>query len=473
MSCYLQPSTVIVAGQEVESPLLVDRRHQFIEPASAYIRYVATVRRLLPGTAHQYASWLLHFCNYLARKLAKTNDSPATGLGEAKTVSEALLLIDDAHLKEWLDEQERAGNEVLTMNQRLDAVFLFYIWMEINGYVSYAVRIPGANDQERFTPRLSSRPAKRNSHGRRPSRYGIVSDLRRKAPGREMLPTPDDADMTKLYAACARLYKLAGAERNQLMLRWYQQRGLRRFEWAALFVDQLPSRTRVEEHSAKFEAVHLRLLKTKGGKKQSMRVLPELFEQTLDYVEGERAEIVSRFSKHEGYVEPKEIFLSAKTGRALNPRSISNILRRIFDEADVEGHGHRIRAHFIENAGNAEADADELAVLSSGGRKAGMDLEGIAVRQAEHARVRSVETLKAYAGNLRKQRMREPEQKEFVTLRQAVEAKRQEVQILEIRLAAMRREVAELAASRSPEARSKEPRRVARSAVRGRKAAQR
>jgi hypothetical protein len=347
-------------------------------------------------------------------------------------------------LQEWLELQEKAGNKVETQNQRLDAVFLFYIWMETNGFVSHAVRVPGVNDYERFTPRLSSRPAKKHSYGRRPSLYGIVSALRRKVPARDLLPTPDQADMTELYAACARLFKNDSAERNELMLRWYQQKGLRRFEWAALLVKQLPSRQKVADQCAKFGSVHLGLKKTKGGEPQSMQVLPEILEQTYDYIDGERKKIVERFSKREGYVEPEEIFLSSKTGKPLILRSITNILRQIFDEAGVEGHGHRIRAHFVENAGEAEADAEELAVLSSGGRKAGMDWDGVEMRLAEHARQKHVTSLAPYIGNLRKQRNRAPEQQEYVTLAQAVDAKKQELAILDSQLAAKRREAADL-----------------------------
>lgn len=474
MSCYLQSSTVMVAGKEVASPLLVDRRHRFIEPASSYIRYVATVRKLRPGSVQTYASWLLHFCNYLARKLGSTANTPATSLGTAKTVSEALLVITDAHLKDWMDEQGAAENQVHTVNQRLDAVFLFHIWMEINGHVTYAVRVPGVNDHERFTPRLSSRPARRNSHGRRPSRYGIVSDLRMPDRERELLPTPDDADMTKVYAACTRLFKRDSADRNQLMLAWGQQRGVRRHEWGALKIKQLPSREKVREHCANFSSLPLTLTVTKGGHQQSMKVLPGLCEQTYEYIDGERADIVRRFSKREGYVEPEEIFLSSEFGKPLALGSISNIMRQIFDEAGVEGHGHRIRAHFLENAGEAEADAEELAVLSSGGRKAGMDWDGVEVRLAEHARQKNPASLKPYIGSLRKQRNRSPQQQEFVTLQQAVEAKKQEAAILDLKLAAMRDEVSKLKAEGTSRAGPKEPsRKVFKRVARGQKTAQR
>jgi integrase len=205
-------------------------------------------------------------------------------------------------LKEWLDEQNDAETCVQTQNQRLDAVFLFYIWMEVNGYVLHSVRVPGVNDHERFTPRLNSRPAKKSTYGRRPSRYGIVSDLRKIVKDRGMLPTPDELQMTELYAACTRLFKLDSAERNQLMLQWYQQTGLRRLEWRALKIEQLPSRKQVEEHRQNFTSLQLRLTKTKGGNTQWVRVLGGLVEQTYEYIDGERASIVKRFRKRRGYV---------------------------------------------------------------------------------------------------------------------------------------------------------------------------
>ena len=135
-------------------------------------------------------------------------------------------------------------------------------------------------------------------------------------------------------------------------------------------------------------------------------------ERTLDYIEGPRRRLVERFKKlkGKGYTEPPEIFLSHKTGRPLNLRSISNIFRQVFDAAGVEGHGHRIRAHFLENVVDAEAEAEEIAVTTSGGRKAAIDWHGVQMRAAEHARHRNPSSLDSYVRSIRKQRMRAPEQ---------------------------------------------------------------
>ena len=72
---------------------------------------------------------------------------------------------------------------------------------------------------------------------------------------------------------------------------------------------------------------------TKGGRVQSVDVLPELLLETREYIYGTRADIVKRFKKKYGaeYKEPAEIFLSNKTGKALNKRSVSNLLRKVFD----------------------------------------------------------------------------------------------------------------------------------------------
>jgi hypothetical protein len=228
--------------------------------------------------------------------------------------------------------------------------------------------------------------------------------------------------------------------RNQQLLRWYQQKGLRRFEWAALKLKQLPPKNEVEEACAKFESVRLRLVETKGGRPQSINVLSELLEQTYEYIVDERAAVVARCKKKKGYVEPEEVFISSTTGKKLNLRSVSNLLRRIFDEAGVEGHGHRIRAFFLQSTGNAEADAEELSVRTSGGRKAGMDWMGVGLRMAEQGRVRHVKSLEPYVGSLRKQHMRAPEQQEYVDLTQAVAALKQERAIEHAKLETATRE---------------------------------
>ena len=227
---------------------------------------------------------------------------------------------------------------------------------------------------------------------------------------------------------------------NQQLLRWYQQKGLRRFEWAALKLKQLPPKNEVEEACAKFESVRLRLVETKGGRPQSINVLSELLEQTYEYIVDERAAVVARCKKKKGYVEPEEVFISSTTGKKLNLRSVSNLLRRIFDEAGVEGHGHRIRAFFLQSTGNAEADAEELSVRTSGGRKAGMDWMGVGLRMAEQGRVRHVKSLEPYVGSLRKQHMRAPEQQEYVDLTQAVAALKQERAIEHAKLETATRE---------------------------------
>ena len=446
MSCYIQSSHIKRGGKVLRCPLLVDGKHRIIEPVSSYIRYLATVRMRRPNSVQKYAELLLHFCQYLSRKLGAPGSPPETRLGKAQTVSAALFEVTNAHLEEWLDLQEKAGNKLVTQNGRLDTVFLFYVWMQVRGMVEYAVRIPNVNDHEKFTPSLGSKPARRTSANRRPSEYGIVSDLRRRGPAQEMLPTPDQADMTSLYAACTRLFGQAVAERNQLMLRWYQHQGIRRFEWAALTLKLLPPWEELMQRCANFESVPIRLVVTKGGRVQAMSVLPELLELTHEYIQGERAAIVEECKnrkKKEGeknYIEPEEVFLSSTNGRPLNLRSISNILKQIFVEAGVEGHGHRIRAFFLQNAAHAEADAEHLAVRSSGGRKAGMDWMGVGLRLAEKGRVRHVTSLAPYIGSVQKQFNREPEQDEYLTLNAAVEAKRQELEIVRGKLAVLQNE---------------------------------
>ncbi|TBG66103.1 site-specific integrase [Rhizobium leguminosarum] len=87
----------------------------------------------------------------------------------------------------------------------------------------------------------------------------------------------------------------------------------------------------------------------KGGNSRLAPVPIPLVVEILDYAWSEReAFIKKRQQRHPDYEAPDELFLSFKTGSALQNDSISNKLSSVFRKCKIPGSGHRLRATFCQ-----------------------------------------------------------------------------------------------------------------------------
>jgi site-specific recombinase XerD len=87
----------------------------------------------------------------------------------------------------------------------------------------------------------------------------------------------------------------------------------------------------------------------KGGRSRLAPVPIGLLMELLDYVWAERVEFIEkRRRRHNSYKPPDQIFLSYKTGSALQSESISNKMSSIFKRCMIPGSGHRLRATFCQ-----------------------------------------------------------------------------------------------------------------------------
>jgi integrase len=317
-----------------------------------------------------------------------------------------------------------------------------YAWLESEGCVYRMVRIPGFNDHEVFRPRLSSRPAKAGPLRRKSSKLGLVSALRPRQQVTSILPTPDTPEIGRLHAAVDAAANSDVAERNHLLIDWYLQVGLRRMEWQALTLGQIPLWDSIYAASAKTHAVEVLLNTTKGGRPRHVGALPELLERTREYIETPRKKIVDRFRAKYGvaYNEPDEVFLSNKTGEALEPKAISNLLNQLFELAYVDGHGHRLRATYLTRLFEAEMMIEQARVSSHPGEKLQIDFELVLRRVAERAGHRHIDSLRPYLTLARKRLARQVGTEQLLTIQQLLDAKSAELAHIETLLSQRRAE---------------------------------
>lgn len=182
------------------------------------------------------------------------------------------------------------------------------------------------------------------------------------------------------------------ASRFELMIDWGSGAGLRAMEICALNKLCLPGRETAKKALEDGRKVYIQLPKTKGGKEDRILVSPLLVMRTWDYIDIYRPDVTEFFTnkfkaKYEVYEEPDEIFLSNKTGQAVNSRSFSNGVRSAFLKAvesgtltlDEKVWAHGLRHNFTTNL---------LKGLDAGGVKRP---EAIACQATRHSHEDSLE----------------------------------------------------------------------------------
>src|ERR1039458_9586283 len=227
--------------------LLVDSKHSFVEPVSEYLRHLVIFDHLRTSSTETYAEYIRHFWQYL--------DDNRLDFHE----------ICDRDLLQWLNQQEANDVSDWTRAARCDAVFSFYVWLELNSYVHHLIRIPGWNDTDKFLPRLTSVAAKGMHMRRRNSKLGIISAVRPRVAKGGKQPTPSADEVSRIHIAAENPENLNLTERNHLLIEWYVQVGVRRMEWSSLTKDQIPDGDAVISLRQLRQAHELRLTKTKGG----------------------------------------------------------------------------------------------------------------------------------------------------------------------------------------------------------------
>lgn len=152
------------------------------------------------------------------------------------------------------------------------------------------------------------------------------------------------------------------SKKFDLMVDWYSSAGPRAHEICLLQMDRLPSLETAKRAAMAGRNLRILLNKTKGGTNEPLQVSPLIVIRTWEYISTQRADVIRRFRMRAAkrgykYIEPREVFLSEKTGCALTPKAISNSVRQAFLRAvdagalelDERVWLHGFRHHFATN----------------------------------------------------------------------------------------------------------------------------
>ena len=235
--------------------------------------------------------------------------------------------IDDDWLEAYADQiLERNSNFPIYVSQILTTVINFLVWCEDNEYCknligtasTFKIRI--ISNKDSFTHQLIQYYSKQKS---------------------PLKLAPKEEWIEKVLAV--EHFKSNSLEtRFSVMVDWGKDAGLRAHEICALNIDQIPARDEIEKSLIAKENIYIVLNVTKGMKKSTIPVSPDLLKKTRDYMDFERKEIIKKFREksqltRKAYSPPQEVFLSLKTGQALHPRTLSNQIRTGWCQAVKDG----------------------------------------------------------------------------------------------------------------------------------------
>jgi site-specific recombinase XerD len=432
MPCSINRRTIDFAGESYELPVLKDSQGRYLEEANEWLHEQVLYGRIESSSGFTYAEHLAGLFTYFDEHHCD------------------LSRLHDYDLRAWMNSQAKRGVVRDVIRARRDAVFRFAMWLCDHGHPGL-VRLPGRDYPPGFVPRLSGKVI-RAHRGRRYSVEAFVSAVGVPGKPSPKQATPSTDEVAKLRVISEEHFpNKVASEWHHLLLSWEHDAALRRSEFAALKLAQIPNEHEIDALVLGATVYELHLTETKGSKPRTVGILPTLLQNTRDYIEGARKDIVRRMrAKHAKYVEPEHVFLSSKTGMAFAPRSISNLLRTLFRAADVAGHGHRIRATSLTNLFNAEYEAAVAARNSQPPElRMPIDFELILLRVAERAGHKEPETLRPYLNLLKKRYEREIGVDNAVNMELYVRSLKVEVAGLEARKATLLKDIAALSEGES------------------------
>lgn len=250
--------------------------------------------------------------------------------------------IYDEWLVSYRHEIISRGNTENYASQVLRTCVTFLLWLEEEKYIHMVIG-EGALYKVRVR-----RTAKGNvTH---PAAKSMNGDKRK-----SVAPRAEWIDIVKEYGPADE----GLSARFELMVDWGAVLQLRAHEICALKVPQLPELKTAENAIRDGRFVDITLTVTKGGKSKTIPVSPLLIKNTWEFIYSARQRIVNKFKRRatknrEGYVEPKQIFLSDKTGQAFSPVSLSNAVRSAFLKAVKDGRltmDERVWLHGLRHKG--------------------------------------------------------------------------------------------------------------------------
>jgi len=291
--------------------------HGVIEAVTDFLIYKALNTKDEKSSVTTYAEQIQTFLRFFDNKVSDFKWSDIT----------------DTHLLEFrddkLDAQGKASSYVYNV---LRIVFEFLAWAETNKIVRRQVAI--YNDDRTYAV---SAVKSEKGYWKWPHLPKVTSKAQ---------PTPTNDDIEALHVAAIESSEGVGV-RDSLILTVYE-RSARRMEALQIKVSDIPDWDEIDDYRDNDKLFYIEVL----GKRRRLReleFLPETIELIRDYIEEERAEVVTgakKRAKKQGsyYQEPEEVFIDHVKGTALNKQYISSRISALMKKAGIKGTGHRVRA---------------------------------------------------------------------------------------------------------------------------------
>lgn len=283
--------------------------------------------------------------------------------------------ITDHHLHSFIHEKQNQGRKNKYIGTVLTTVFRFYKWAEENKYIRKHVAI--YHDDSSYA--ISAKYNEKLSSWTWP--YIPSNEF-------EFRPVPTEEQMEEAHVKAFQTSKIVG-ERDALIMALFE-RTARRMDALQIKVKQIPTQEEIDEAYEKDKIIRITVL-GKRNISRDIEITPELAEELRDYIDGQRAEIVSRIKRsNKTYKDPGVIFISSRTGNLLNASYISSRISGYFPDKIT---GHRIRAKGITDIVAAHDGYD------SEGKP--LAVQDVLLRAAEAAGWKNPMSLRSYLASSR------------------------------------------------------------------------
>lgn len=358
-------------------PILVDVYGRVILPVTSWLRHLREHNRSL-DTVRVYARRIHDFFTFLF-----LYDG---GRGKAwETVDDNLLAQWKLFLLGPPDFKNKAkkppGFRYIakgTFNGYLRTILQFYLYAQKQGWASGMIGEADASHGSRYKILVEYKGDSGSS---------IWHHLIESESGKPEVQLPSDQVLDEILAEIAtRPKRPALAERDLLINEWMQRCFLRRSEAVRLRLSQIPSRKKLEalENQARDEAnfglglndgaalvVPIRIEGAKKGGPRIVHAPLSLLMRTRDWIDDGREQILAAKRKPgQPREKPEDLFLSLRTGAALEAQSVTNGFKiaaksaeeKYPDTPSLVPHG-KVRPHHNRHLGITDTTA---GLLSSG-----------------------------------------------------------------------------------------------------------
>ena len=307
-------------------PILVDESMAIIEPAFAYLLYIATIpgRTRSPQTLRAYSENLLDWFDSLEQSNIAWNE-----------VTRATLAAYRRRHEEQRSPRTQRPYALPTIKARLGAVIRFYEWAHREGWID---KVPFGY----VRVRISRRHEPFLAHTQRNTGWRMANELtlRTHEKVRRAL-NPDET--RRLINALRQPYRL--------MAEWALGTGMRRMEICALTLYQLPEPMDLRTRDNQLVGVPLTI--TKGSKPRDAIAPLLLLDRTRNYINEARDQVVrARKRLDRSYRAGDAVFLN-RVGEAVKPNRMSNAFKDAYRANKIAADLHCLRHTFAIRTLNA------------------------------------------------------------------------------------------------------------------------